>query len=283
MGFFFDTVRSGAYWRYVVLSRAGVQSALSVYGALWLIVETLDFFKVCPRDKYGAYGFIVFLALATVISVVFKRPLKTIEVRLPTRDSSVEVRIGNIYDASGAIMVCSNTVFEADVAGGKIATDSLQGQFTAKYFTGDQTRLQAEIKNGLDALGGEPPYELGTTVPVTTHGKTFYLTAMATLNEQGTASSTPEGVLQALDGLWKHVREAGELQELVVPIVGTGRGRIPVSRKKMIGIIADSFAKASAGGNFAKKLVIMVRPEDARSFGVNLYDVQDHLKQALHA
>ena len=124
---------------------------------------------------------------------------------------------------------------------------------------------------------------MGTTVPINTHGKTFYFTAMAELNEQGNAFTTPDNVRLALEGLWKHVREAGELQELAVPVVGTGRGRLMLSRKKMISLIAESFVDASEQNKFAEHLVIVVRPEDANRFKVNLYDIKDHLMQALHS
>jgi len=177
----------------------------------------------------------------------------------------LEVRIGDIFDASGAIMISTNTVFESDVAGGKISPGSLQGQFTAKYFTGDQNALIGIIEEGLKDFDG-PPYPMGTTVPVNTHGKTFYFVAMAELNEQGTASTTPQAVEQAMKGLWNYVRKSGELQELVVPVIGTARGRINLTRKKMIEKISESFVNASLEGKFTDRLVIIVHPNDAKRF-----------------
>jgi len=192
----------------------------------------------------------------------------------------LEIRIGDIFDASGAVMICTNTVFESDVAGGKIAPQSLQGQFTAKYFTGDQNTLIGIINEGLAEFEG-PPYPMGTTVPVNTHGKTFYFVAMAEFNDQGTAFSTPQAVEQAMKGLWEYVRSSGELQELVVPVIGTARGRINIPRKKMIEKISESFVNASVDSKFTDRLVIMVHPNDAKRFQVNLYDIKDHLNHAL--
>jgi len=194
----------------------------------------------------------------------------------------VEVRIEDIFEVAGAIMISTNSNFEADVAGGKIAPGSLQGQFTARYFTGNQNALQTQIRDALVNIPGSAPYPMGTTIPITTHGKTFYFTVMADLNAQGNASTTPENVRLALEGLWKHVRDAGELQELAVPVVGTGRGRLMLSRKKIISLIAESFVDTSERNKFAEHLVIVVRPEDASRFKVNLYDVKDHLEQTLH-
>lgn len=283
MRFLFDSISSKAYWRYVLFSRTGIESVLAIYGALWLIIETLDFFNVYTRDKYAPYAFVIVLSISIVIAIAFRRPTKSILVSFPKNDFSVEVRIEDLFEVSGAIMISTNTDFEADVAGGKISPDSLQGQFTARYFTGNQNALLSQIRDALTNIPGSAPYPMGTTIPITTHGKTFYFTAMAELNAQGNASTTPENVRLALEGLWKHVRDAGELQELAVPVVGTGRGRLMLSRKKVISLIAESFVDSSEQSKFAEHLVVVVRPEDACKFKVNLYDVKDHLEQTLHS
>jgi hypothetical protein len=281
---FLDTISSKSYWQYVLFSRVGAESVLAIFGSIYLLVEALDFFGIYARDRYASYAFLIFLVLAVVISVLFfRRPIKSISIRLSQHDLCIEARIADLFDARGAIMISTNTIFEADVAAGKIAPDSLQGQFTARYFTGNQDELVAQIKRETDALGGSRPFPIGATIPITTHGKTFYFTAMAELNEQGNASTTPSSVGRALEGLWKHVRETGELQELAVPVIGTGRGRVRPTRKKMIALIAESFMKASEESKFTNRLVIVIRPEDATSFGLNLYDVKDHLNQILHA
>ncbi|MEW6077649.1 MAG: macro domain-containing protein [Thermodesulfobacteriota bacterium] len=280
MKYIVDTVTSQAYWRYVLFSRVGARTVLAIFGGFWLLIESLDFFGVYTRDQYGSYGFIVVMAAAVVVAILFRHPIRSIVVSFPKNDFCVEVRIGNIFDAAGAIMVSTNTIFESDVAGGKISPDSLQGQFTAKYYTGDQKTLIETIKTKLNGLDG-PPYPMGTTIPVNTHGKTFYFVAMAELNEQGTASTTPRFIEKAMDGLWRYVRESGELQELVVPVIGTARGRLEIPRKKMIEKIAESFVNASLDRKFTDRLVIMVHPEDAHRFQINLYDIKDNLNHVL--
>lgn len=281
MRFFFDSITSKSYWQYVVFSRVGVQSIFAIFGGFWLLVSALDFFKIYTRDKYASYAFIIFLILSFLVSIFLRRPIKSICVAFPKQDFSVEVRIEDLFEVSGAIMISSNTVFEADVAGGKIALGSLQGQFTAQYFTGNQDELLKQIEEELKKINGTVPYPMGTTLPITTHGKTFYFTAMADLNEQGNAMTTTNNVIRALNGLWDYVRDAGELQELAVPVVGTGRGRLKISRKKMIARISESFVKASELSKFTDRLVIVIRPEDASRFAVNLYDIRDNLIQTL--
>lgn len=279
--YFINTICSKAYWQYVLFSKAGLESVLGIFGLIYLIVEALDFFNIYTQDKYASFAFFIFLFISIVISVLVKRPISSISIELSKYDILIEVRIGDIFDASGAVMISSNTKFESDVAGGKIAVDSLQGQFTAKYFTGNQNELISKITDELNKLNRTSPYPIGTTIPITTHGKTFYFTAMANLNEQGNAYTTTDNVKSSLNGLWTYVRESGELQELAVPVIGTGRGRLQISRKKMIALIAESFVKESEHSKFTDKLIIVIRSEDANKFGVNLYDIKDNLNQVL--
>ena len=254
---------------------------LSVFGALYLFIEALDFFDLYTRDKYASYAFFLVLLVAIVVAVVFKRPVKAIVLEAPSKDFSIQVKIADLFLESGALMISTNTDFEADVAGGKIAVDSLQGQFTAKYFTGNQNELIEQLESSLAHVPGKKPYPIGTVATVNTHGKTFYFLAMAHLNDHGNAHTTQREVANALDSLWTFVRDSGELQELVLPVIGTGRGRLQVSRKKMIGIMAESFYKASENGLVSTQLTIVVRPEDASQFQVNLYDIKDFLRQML--
>lgn len=279
--YFWDSIRSKAYWSYAIFSRSAAAAYLGIFGALYLIVESLDFFKIYTRDEYCAYAFPILFLISLVILLILRRPVTSINIKWSQRDTRIEIVIGDIFDSDGAIMISTNTVFEANMSGGRIAPDSLQGQLTKKFFTGRQNELVDWINEYLDRQGGVAPYPMGTTVPVVTHGKTFYLTAMSQLNEQGNASTTPKKVRKALLGLWQHVREAGELQELAVPVVGTGRGRLEPARKKVIAMIAESFAKASQEGKITDKLTIVVSSKDASEFKLNLHDVKDYLSHVL--
>lgn len=283
MRYAWETFTSLAYWRYVLLSTQGIASILAYFGAIYLIVEALDFFQVYTRDKYGSAAFAIILVISILLSVGARRPIKTTTITFPNKDYSIEVRIGDLFDAAGAVMISTNTNFEADVAGGAIAPNSLQGQFTGRYYVGNQNALIDNIRAVLAEHEGEPPYPLGTVVPITTHGKTFYFLAMADLNAHGNAYSSEHGVQRALKGLWEFVREQGELQEIAVPVIGTGRGRLQVPKRKMVEQIASSFVEASSEGKISDRLVIVIREEDAKGAEYNLWDIKDHLKRSLVA
>lgn len=269
-----------AYWKYVLFSAQGIRSVLAVFGGIYLLIQALDFFGIYTEDKYATWGFILILGVSIFLAILTRRPVSSILVRLPSQDTCIEVRIGNIFDSEGAVMISTNTSFESDVAGGKISPNSLQGQFTARYYTGNQDELIEQINSQLE--NSSLPVAMGTTIPISTHGKTFYFTAMAKLNDAGNAKTTAHELKEALDGLWLHVKNTGELQQLAIPLVGTGRGRVGLTRKKIIRLIVESFSEASKSGPITDHLLISIRPEDARRFNVNLYDIKDYLNSVLN-
>lgn len=280
--YFFNTLFSKAYWQYVLISKKGISSILAIFGMFYLIIESLDFFKVYTRDQYASYSLFIFIILSILLSVSLRRPIKSFTLPLTNNESLIEVKIANLFDQTGAVMISTNSDLEADVAGGKIHVNSLQGQFTAKYYTGNQISLINKInsyisKNEMTVK----PYEMGTIVPIETHGQTFYFTVMADLNEKGNSFTSIDNIKKSLNGLWNYVNECGELQELSIPVLGTGRGRLKTSRKKMISIIVESFIKASQDKKIADKLKIVIYPPDANKFSVNLYDIKDNLKHLI--
>jgi len=55
---------------------------------------------------------------------------------------------------------------------------------------------------------------------------------MSFLDSNGTAYSDQKMLDQALEGLWKNVATKAELDDIAIPLIGTGRGRVALSRKK---------------------------------------------------
>ena len=106
---------------------------------------------------------------------------------------------------------------------------------------------------------------------------------MSELNSEGTARSTPKMIDEALESLWEFIATKGELGDIAIALIGTGRGRVSLSRKKIAEKIAQSFADASQNRTFSNKLTIVVYPGDADRFGVNLFEIKDYLSQSLQA
>ena len=105
---------------------------------------------------------------------------------------------------------------------------------------------------------------------------------MSELNLHGNAGSSTREVEDALEATWNFIKTRGDLRDISVPLMGTGRGRIPTPRKKMVERIAQSFVDGAAGQAVSKSLTICIRPADAENFSVNLFQIRDYLVQGLH-
>lgn len=289
--YFLSSIRTFSFWRYALFSVTGLSRVLAITGAIYLLLEMLDFFGMYTRDKYSAYSFFVVLGFAVVATIISKRPTSRVTYRVPKKDFSYEVLIGDLLESQAVnIVISTNTTFDTDIASGLINPDSLQGKFTNKYFAGNTNELDKRISASLEGVeslphptgkGKKRRYPVGTVAKVSSHGKTFYLSAMAELNDQGTAKSTPKMIDEALEALWHYISEQGELGDVAIALIGTGRGRISLSRKKVAERIAQSFADASRDKIFSNRLTIVVFPGDAERFSVNLFEIRDYLAQSL--
>lgn len=292
MKYFFSSIKTVSYWRYALFSGAGLGKLLAVTGSIYLLLEMLDFFSMYTRDKYSSYSFFVVLIFAAVVTVISRRPVSRVSYRIPKKDFGYEVYIGDLLSSNATnIVISTNTTFDTDMASGLINPDSLQGKFTTKFFAGNTIELDRQINLSLAGIpyqdylvgkGKKHRYPVGTVAKISTHGKTFYLCAMAELNNEGTARSTPKMIDEALESLWEFIATKGELGDVAIALIGTGRGRINLSRKKVAEKIAQSFADASQNKIFSNKLSIVIFPSDADRFNVNLFEIRDYLSQSLH-
>ncbi len=292
MKYFLNSVTTWSYWRYALFSVEALVKILAIVGAIWMFMEILDFLSIYEKAQYSKFAIFPILLVAIAIVVMTRRPVSKISYRVPGRDYTLEVKIGDLFKEAGDLVISSNTTFDTSVASGLIAPDSLQGQLALNVFGGNTAEIDKQLDAGLQnvpytdrvgAPGKTREFPIGTVAKVGVPRKNYYFVAMSRLNDQGTAKSTVRGVEDALEGVWKFVADQGELRTLVLPLMGTGRGRLAVPRKKMIERIAQSFADASKDKVFSNRLVIVVRPDDAERFELNLFEVRDYLARSLHA
>jgi hypothetical protein len=289
--YFFRSICTFSFWRYALFSAEALSKLLATIGAIYLFMELMDFLHIYTKDQYSSLAIIPITVAALLFVIVTRRPVSRVTYKAPQRDYRFEVKIGDIFAENADIVISSSTTFDTDMSKGLIAVESLQGQLALQVFQGNTTEIDRQLSEGLrryehvlraDAKGKKEEYPIGTVSKVTAAGRIFYFVAMSRLNEHGTARSTLHDIDDALEGLWRFIGDQGELRNLAIPLLGTGRGRIELPRKKMIERIAQSFADASRDRIFSNKLTILVHPQDAENFGVNLFEVRDYLIRSLH-
>ena len=230
------------------------------------------------------------MAAAIAWVLLTRRPVSKIAYKIPKKDFCYEIRIADLLDSKEDIMVSTNTTFDTDISDGLISPKSVQGQVLLRYFDGNTDELDKQIRKCLGTQhfteavspGNKKRYPIGTVAKVSAHGKNFYFLAMAELNEHGNASTDLGSIQKALAGLWDFIARRGEIGDLAIPPIGTGRGRLELPRKKIIEMIAQSFADASRERVFSNKLAIVISPDDASKHEVNLFELRDFLAISLH-
>lgn len=291
MKYFFESIRTRAYWRYALFSAEAIGKFFAVMGILYICVDLADAFNVYKKDQYRYYGLIFLVVLALLYVLSTRRPLSRISYKVPQKDLVVEVLIGDLFNIPGEVIISTSSTFDTDMSSGLIAVTSLQGQLATNYFNGQTKEIDRQIGASLSREqftinekrpGKKNEYPIGTVARVSAHSKNFYLVAMSHMDENGNASSDLKIIDEALDKLWVNLASKADLGDIVMPLMGTGRGRVAYPRKKMIERIAQSFADACNQRAFSNKLIIVVRPEDASKFSLNLFQVRDYLGQSLH-
>lgn len=291
MKYFFESIRTKAYWRYALFSGEAIGKFFAVVGILYLCVDLADAFNIYKKDRHSFYGLIILVVLALLYVLSTRRPVSRVIYKIPQKDFAIEVMIGDLFKVPGEVIISTSSTFDTDMSSGLIAVTSLQGQLATNYFNGQTEEIDRQIEVSLSqeefTINNKRPgktkqYPIGTVARVSAHGKNFYLVAMSHMEENRNASSDLKIIDEALEKLWVNLASKAEIGDIVMPLMGTGRGRVAYPRKKMIERIAQSFTDACNQRAFSNKLIIVVRPEDASKFSLNLFQVRDYLGQSLH-
>lgn len=249
-----------------------------------------NFFHLIDQSDIPSYGILCAIGLSILVVIFIRRPVSKICYKLPRKDITIEVVISDLFSIEGQKIISINTTFDTETENGLIAANSLQGQFVKKYFPENIKKLDQEIEQALDGrnysvaenpLRKDKLYDIGTVAKIMVRQEIFYLLAMGELNEKGTAETSLPFIRTALDKLWHFISSEGENDPVIIPLLGTGRGRITTSRKKMIEIHAQSFINASKDRIFSNKLIITIWPDDAKNFEINLLEIKDYLTHSL--
>lgn len=290
MNYHLRSFKTRSYWAYALWSVDSLKTFVAVVAGIWTFVDILDSFKAFDKSVLSMYWLIPLVLLGVAAVIFTRRPINKISYKYPGQDLTIEVCIGDIFSVPGQKIISTNTTFDTDTATGIIALHSLQGQFTEKYYSGQLPKLDAELTEGLRGVahtqiqkqsGKTDRYDFGTTVKLKLADQFFYWFAMADLNVNNTATTNLKSVSKALEGLWEFIETKGEKQDTVIPLIGSGLGRLKTSRKKLIAIIAQSFISASEEQIFANKLTIVIYPGDIEKSSLNLFEVKDLLQHYL--
>ena len=258
------------YWRHTFFTVKTAKTFLSFWGGFWLLVESVVFYSPEMNASLREFGWWAFL-ISVLCTVVFRRPQISTTSKLSGRDVEIELRVGNIFDISGACVISTNTTFDTDIVQKLIAEDSIQGQFTRRYYN-SISHLDLDLERALcgycfESLtekrqGKDRRYPIGTIVQLRPNNKTVYLIAIADINEHGNAQTSFDNVKNCLGEIWNYIGIRGDFQPIAIPLIGSGRARLTQTRDEIAKEIIRSIVAACSTKKFCEKFIIVISPSD---------------------
>ena len=279
------TLRLAAAWFRSVPYRRLATAFVEGIGSLWIIVEAYAFFGAPEKVTAIRSAWWAFLLAGGAMGLWWARPRLRLTRRISGTDADLTVRVGDIFNIPGDMIVGTNTTFDTALHNGTINPRSIQGRFTLDETSVDD--LDRDIDHAL--VGVEPvrevaatdkpfgkatQYPIGTVATVRGQSRRAHLVAIATFNAQRVANSTTEDILAALPAVWEHVRSHGDMDDIVIPVLGSGFSRVKATRGELIAEIIRSFVAAAREGRFCEHLTIVIWTEDFAAGRVKLQTLE---------
>ena len=258
------------------------------YTGIWTIIEMVSHFykpfAEWSRGNLAMFIIIIIIGLSIGGIRLIRKCKKMLSVseRLEKTDTSIEIRVGDIFKLQGDFIIATDTTF--DPAG--ISGDSLLGQFSEEFYN-NPAHLDHDLEKALkDERGswlqnrdeGRKRYKFGTVAKITPKEQIIYLVAIDDLDEEGGATSSLEHVRQSLTKLWQYIGKQGSPGHLVIPIIGTKSAGIQVPRDIMITEIITSVISATySERRFCEKLTIVIHEQDYRTQNIDIQELGNYL------
>lgn len=245
------------------------------------------FFKSSIIEQYiRLYPIQILLFTLIIAFVLVKQPLKK-TFCLQDSDIKLTLKVRDILKEEEAIVIPTNTTFDTKMDDEFISVKSVQGQFQEKYFKGNLSTLDNLIEKSLEGVSyiqlerqhsKNKKYPIGTVSKVCVSGKHVYLLAVADINTYG----KPEGasfskIQEALEGLWSTLNNKGHVENISIPILGTGRAGIKEPREKVIREIIFSFIACCRSTKLTENFSICIHPTDLRDANFKLETLYEFL------
>lgn len=252
---------------------------VSWVGIFWLFVEMFSYSTNESTDSIfkNVYLFSGVFVLVCILSLVKNRPRTSFKYNLRNKDSYIEVKVGDAFNNSGALVVPVNDEFDMSLGGNALKANSIQNQVIQKFYANKVDHLNTDISAKV-TIGQK--HEIGKTIEVEQNGKKFYLVVNSVKKDNNRVRSEIDDFIQALNGLWQYVAlDSGRNVNLTIPLINTQHGRDSyMTRRGAIKEIITSYIESSKNLNICENLIISIHPSDLMKGNIDLDEIDDFLK-----
>lgn len=252
---------------------------ISWVGIFWLFVEMFSYSTDGATDSVfkSLYVFSTVFVSVCLFSLFKNRPRTYFKYNLRNKDSFIEVKVGDAFNNSGALVVPVNDEFDMSLGGNVGKANSIQNQVIQKFYSNKIDHLNTDICEKV-TIGQK--YEIGKTIELEQNGKKFYLLVNSVKKDNNRVRSEIDDFIQALNGLWQYVAlDSGRNVNLTIPLINTQHGRDSyMTRRTAIKEIITSYIESSKNLNICENLIISIHPSDLMKGNIDLDEIDDFLK-----
>ena len=208
-------------------------------------------------------------------------PRTTVSIEVPNSDSSIEIKFGDIFEGSEAIVIPVNEFFDGKL-GDHVSEKSLHGKFIRNVLGGRSATFNSLTDKTLKSLsstfcerksGRKNKYPIGTTAVADVNDVRYFLTALSKTDvETLKASASLHELWNALSGLWNAIRNHSNGCTVCLPLMGSGLSGVGIPTRQLIQQILTSFFYYTKQGKISDKIVIVL-PKDMRN-KLNLIEIK---------
>lgn len=271
--------------------KAMISLFFALIGGAFTIAEILDsvFSNKIGYEimrTYAVLGLIVILLMCVILNW---KPLRY-SCFIGFGDRKITLCVCDIFKPKGALIIPTNTTFDTIMEGDFISAKSVQGQYQEKYYNKSLNQLDHELELGLCEDSYVPVndgrrtktkrYPIGTVSKVSRGLQHDYFLAIADVNKHGKPENVSyQGITSALVSLWSRLNEIGHLENIRIPIIGTGKAGLPnASRDRIIQEIIFTYIVAAREMNVSENLIICICPSDFVSKNIHWQELCDYLR-----
>lgn len=259
-------------------------SVLASLGGLWSLVEATSYFRASWVPHIREYWWLV-LGIGVLIGLVRSWPRFYVVERISNTDIDVKVVIGDVFTGDAPILVAATTTFDTNIEDTSISPNSMQGQFTGRYFSTESefketVRRELDLVNSVETLssvakpyGPRRRYSRGELIRIRAANRTAYMFALATLNAHKTAELSTQEYMDSLPIVWNSLRTKGDLGSVNCPLIGAGFSRLNLTKEMILTQIVRSFVAASREGKLLESLTIYISRTDFKDGRLTLEGV----------
>lgn len=265
----------------IIISMAIVGAISTVFSILGISLRNL--IHCGPWLSIGivvAVSLLILFATYIIIGAVFRNCINT-----TIKQTSVSVSCGDIFEATGLRVIGCDTHFDTRIDDIVISKKSLHGQFVLEH--GNKDEIEAAVANEATRLclqkndDGLYDFPIGTIVRYDSKvdGHTYLLLAMSELTAEREAHTDMAKFELMLMKMWKEIDRVYALNDVALPLIGTGISRFDDGPKRKEDILRCMLCTLNSSGVTLKsKVKILI---DSKTCNLPLYEYRSMFQSTL--